>query len=145
MMNELSRKNDKMVEVAKTEQIPSGKIKHIEVNGIEMIVANIDDKYYAVNDRCGHSSARLSMGTIKGAIVTCPLHAAQFDVTTGKKIREPNLIPVGASIDNLPEDWKKYAQHAYEIASYIKTYDQEKYETRVESGRLLIKLPTPLE
>lgn len=85
MMNELSRKNDKMVEVAKTEQIPSGKIKHIEVNGIEMIVANIDDKYYAVNDRCGHSSARLSMGTIKGAIVTCPLHAAQFDVTTGKK------------------------------------------------------------
>ena len=45
MMNELSRKNNKMVEVAKTEEIPSGKIKHIEVNGIEMIVANIDDKY----------------------------------------------------------------------------------------------------
>ena len=48
-------------------------------------------------------------------------------------------------MDNFPEDWKKYAQHAYEIASYIKTYDQEKYETRVESGRILIKLPTPHE
>jgi nitrite reductase/ring-hydroxylating ferredoxin subunit len=41
--------------------------------------------------------------------ITCPLHTAHFDVTTGKKVREPSL-PTGLKVDNLPNDWKKYLQ-----------------------------------
>ena len=51
------------------------------------MVAIIDGNYYALTDRCGHSNALLSMGNICENIVTCPLHTAQFDVTTGKKVR----------------------------------------------------------
>jgi 3-phenylpropionate/trans-cinnamate dioxygenase ferredoxin subunit len=51
------------------------------------MVANIDGNYYAHTDRCGHTNALLSMGNICENIVTCPLHTAQFDVTTpGKKV-----------------------------------------------------------
>ncbi len=61
----------------------------------EIMIANIDGKYYAISDRCGHSNASLSMGSLNGKVVTCPLHGAQFDVTIGRKLRDFNLtIPL---------------------------------------------------
>jgi nitrite reductase/ring-hydroxylating ferredoxin subunit len=41
-------------------------MKHEQVNGKETAIANTNGKYYAFDDRCGHTSARLSMGDIKG-------------------------------------------------------------------------------
>jgi nitrite reductase/ring-hydroxylating ferredoxin subunit len=142
MMKESIKKNGKVIEVAKTDEIPLGKTKHVEINGKEIMIVNVDGKYFALSDRCGHSSALLSMGSIDENIVTCPLHAAQFDLTTGKKIREPILIPQGLSLDNIPDEWKNYAQRVFEIAAYIKTYDQEKYEVEVEGNSIRIIVPT---
>ena len=64
--------DDSYVEVAKVDEIPSGKMKHVEVNGKEIMIANLDGKFYALNDRCSHTNAPLSMGNIQGSIVTCP-------------------------------------------------------------------------
>jgi nitrite reductase/ring-hydroxylating ferredoxin subunit len=141
MMKESIEKNSKIIEVAKTDEIPIGKTKHVEVDGKEIMIANVDGKYFALSDRCGHSSALLSMGSIDKNLVTCPLHGAQFDLSTGKKIREPILIPPGLSMDNFPDDWKNYAERAFEIASHIKTYDQEKYEVEVEGNSIRIVVP----
>jgi nitrite reductase/ring-hydroxylating ferredoxin subunit len=136
-------KDHDILDIASIHEVPAGKMKHFEVDGKEILIANIDGKIYALSDRCGHANASLSRGNLNGKVVTCPLHGARFDVTTGKKIQEPNLIPVGSSMDNLPEDWKKYAQYAFEIGSYIKTYDQEKYEAGHQNGRIIIKTTTP--
>jgi nitrite reductase/ring-hydroxylating ferredoxin subunit len=38
-------------------------------------------------------NARLSRGNINQNIVTCLLHAAKFDVTSGKNITEPVMEP----------------------------------------------------
>ena len=132
----------KIIDVAKTDEIPVGKTKHVEVNGKEIMIANVDGKYFALSDRCGHSSGLLSMGSIDENLITCPLHGAQFDLTTGKKIKEPILVPPGLSLDNIPEKWKNFAQRAFEIASHIKTYDQEKYEVEVEGNSIRIVVPT---
>lgn len=51
-------------------------MKHIEIDRKEIAIANIEGKYYAFDDRCGHTGAPLSMGAINGNIVTCPLHGA---------------------------------------------------------------------
>ena len=59
---------------------------HVEVKEIEIVLANVNGKIYAVSERCGHQNAPLSKGTLNGKIITCPLHHAQFDVTTGKMI-----------------------------------------------------------
>jgi nitrite reductase/ring-hydroxylating ferredoxin subunit len=141
-MKESFEKSMKIIEVAKTDEIPVGKTKHVEVNGKEIMIANVDGKYFALSDRCGHSSALLSMGSIDENLITCPLHGAQFDLTTGKKIKEPILVPPGLSLDNIPEKWKNFAQRAFEIASHIKTYDQEKYEVEVEGNSIRIVVPT---
>ena len=74
------------VEVAKVNEIPLGKMKYVELNGKEIMIANIDGKFYALNDRCSHMNASLSMGNVKDNIVTCPFHGARFDVTSGKKV-----------------------------------------------------------
>jgi nitrite reductase/ring-hydroxylating ferredoxin subunit len=77
------------VVVANVNEILLGKMKHVEVDGREVLITNVNGKFYAINDRCGHTNARLSSGGLKGKIVTCPLHAAQFDATTGKKLADP--------------------------------------------------------
>ncbi|CAN5549655.1 hypothetical protein BH18THE2_BH18THE2_23930 [soil metagenome] len=46
--------SERYVEVAKTSEITSGKMKHVEVEGKEIVVSNVGGKYYAMDDRCGH-------------------------------------------------------------------------------------------
>ncbi len=57
---------------------------------LDVCVANMAGKFFAVADRCGHSNAPLSKGELEGSVVTCPLHAAQFDLISGAIVRLPN-------------------------------------------------------
>ena len=75
-----------LVKVAKTNDIPAGKMKHVEVDGLEILIANVDGKFYAVGDRCPHLNAKISEGTLNNNIVTCPRHLSTFDLTTGRVI-----------------------------------------------------------
>ena len=72
--------------IAKTFDIPVGTMKHVEVEGIELLIANVEGKFYAVGDRCPHLHANVSEGTLNKTIVTCPRHLSTFDVTTGRVI-----------------------------------------------------------
>jgi nitrite reductase/ring-hydroxylating ferredoxin subunit len=71
---------------AKTTDIPVGKMIHVEVEGIEILIANVEGKFYAVGDRCPHLNALLSKGTLDKTIVTCSRHFSSFDVTNGRAI-----------------------------------------------------------
>ena len=63
---------EEYVEIAKTNEIANRQMKHVEVRGKEILIANIDWKFYALNDRCGHMNALLSMGNLANdSIVTC--------------------------------------------------------------------------
>ena len=129
-----------IIDVTSAQDVPDGKMRHFKVNGKEIMIANVDGKYYAVSDRCGHANASLSMGSLNGKVITCPLHGAQFDVTTGNKVRDFNLtVP---SLDRLPDDFKKYTKYALGLVSSIKTYDQENYKLIIESDRIKLKMPT---
>jgi len=131
-------KND-FLEVAKVNEIPDGKMKHVEVDGKEVLIANIGDKFYAVSDRCGHMNALLTMGNLTGNTVTCAFHGSKFDVTTGKKLTEPNLTP-SQEMELLPQTWQKFFENVGQLMAHIKTYDQTTYETRVDGDSIKIKL-----
>jgi nitrite reductase/ring-hydroxylating ferredoxin subunit len=32
-------------------------MRHVEFNGKEIMIANLDGKFYALNDRCSHTNA----------------------------------------------------------------------------------------
>jgi nitrite reductase/ring-hydroxylating ferredoxin subunit len=73
-----------------------GTMTAIDVDGVRVAVANVDGVLHAFPDLCPHRQCSLSEGTIVGAVVTCPCHESQFDVTTGDRLRGPAVraIPV---------------------------------------------------
>jgi Rieske [2Fe-2S] domain len=75
----LSMTQDDFIEVARVNEIPDGKMKHVEVEGKEALIANVGGKFYAISDRCGHMNALLSMGNLTGSTVTCPFHGSKSD------------------------------------------------------------------
>jgi nitrite reductase/ring-hydroxylating ferredoxin subunit len=128
------------LEVANVDEIPLGTMKHVEVNDREIAIANVNGKFYAIDDRCGHASARLSSGGLRGNIVTCPMHGAQFDVTTGKKLSEPRLGGSIPDMDKLPQSFLKLIEHSAKILAEIKTYDQRSYEVSVDGKNIKLKV-----
>jgi nitrite reductase/ring-hydroxylating ferredoxin subunit len=79
-------------------------------------------------------------GNLAENVVTCPFHGARFDITTGKKMKDPVLTP-SQQMEPLPKTWQKYLEHAGQLMSHIKTYNQEVYETRVERDTIRVKIP----
>ena len=130
--------NQDYIEAGKVSEIGKGHMKHVEINGKEIAIANLDGKFYAFANRCGHMNARLSRGNINQNVVTCPFHAAKFDITSGKKIGGP-VLETPPGMEPLPPSWQKYMGIVGQEMSFIKTYDQEIYDVRVEGDSIKIK------
>jgi hypothetical protein len=92
-------------------------------------------EYYAID-----SNAALSSGTLNGNVDTRLLHGAQCDITTGKKIKEPDLA--GPSAEGLSDAMKKYIEYAYILLRDIKVHDQEKFGLLIDCDRIKIKPAT---
>ena len=74
---------------AKTTEIAPGTIMEFQVEGKAVAVANVDGKFYAINNTCLHRGGPLGQGPLEGNIVTCPWHGWEYDVTTGKISQNP--------------------------------------------------------
>lgn len=59
-------KNDRFVKVANTSDIPVSKMKEVQVNGQNICLANIDGKYFAINNICSHEGGSLADGRLEG-------------------------------------------------------------------------------
>jgi len=75
------------VEVARTEELPSGTMKAMVVAGREILLARVGDEFYAAAKLCPHMKGDLSRGQLEGSVVTCPRHGSRFDLTTGRVVR----------------------------------------------------------
>lgn len=128
-----------LIEVATMLEIPVGKTKHVEVQGEEILIANVNGKFYAVSDRCGHQNAPLSKGAFDGRFVTCPLHGARFDVTTGKMASGP-VAHNFPGIDVAPKELLKELKGIGEMTSLIKVHNLETFEVKTSEGKILLKV-----
>lgn len=138
MSNQTER--HQFIDASDTKDVPPGKMKHVEAEEKEILLANTDGKVYALCDRCSHMNAPLSMGTLNGKVITCPMHGARFDVTTGKKVGEPMAPDPSKFPEPIPEGLQKMFARSAEIMSKVKTYDQPTYETRVEGNRVKVRM-----
>lgn len=77
------------VRVAHSDDLGPGQMRGLTVGDLPLLLCNVDGTYYAVADVCPHRSARLSDGELAGKEITCPLHGAVFDVTTGAVVESP--------------------------------------------------------
>ncbi|NOT21476.1 MAG: Rieske 2Fe-2S domain-containing protein [Nitrospiraceae bacterium] len=61
----------------------------VEVSGKTLAIFNIDGTFHAIDNTCIHRGGPLGEGDVEGAIVTCPWHGWQYDVTTGTCVANP--------------------------------------------------------
>jgi nitrite reductase/ring-hydroxylating ferredoxin subunit len=100
---------DKEVIVARVEDVPEGSHIVVEVEGREIGVFNVRNRFYALPNVCTHQYAPLckgaTSGTIvanaetdwkpvwmhEGEIVVCPWHSLEYNITTGECLAYPDV------------------------------------------------------
>lgn len=76
-------------EVGRTDDLPTGEGRVVEIDGREVALFNVDGAIYAVENTCCHRGGPLGEGELDGSTVTCPWHLWQFDVKTGECQNSP--------------------------------------------------------
>lgn len=71
-----------------------GTMQMVRIGGNSVLLVNIEGQFYAASDFCTHSKCYLHNGKLRGKVVTCPCHFAQFDVTTGAALTQPAKEPL---------------------------------------------------
>ncbi len=60
----------------------------VEVQGQKIGLFLLGDAVHALEDVCPHAYALLSQGFQEDGVIECPLHAARFDIASGKCLTE---------------------------------------------------------
>ena len=81
------------VKVISVEEVPPGEMRGVEVGGKEILIANIDGKFFVIGDACTHMGCKLSDGRIYEKIVQCICHGSRFNVETGSVVESPAVEP----------------------------------------------------
>jgi 3-phenylpropionate/trans-cinnamate dioxygenase ferredoxin component len=82
------------VKVATASEVPPGMVKVYDVDGRQIALCNVDGTYHAIDDVCTHDGGSLDQGALDGTEIECPRHGARFDVTTGRALTLPAVMPV---------------------------------------------------
>jgi toluene monooxygenase system ferredoxin subunit len=76
--------------VARVEDLWSGEMMGLEVDGECIVLINVDNRIYAYADICPHQKSRLSEGTLREKVLRCARHHWEFDVCTGSGVNPRN-------------------------------------------------------
>ena len=77
------------VTVAQVDAFKPGAREIVDVDGTQIVVFNLDGKYYAIEDVCTHDGGQLTGGEIEGDQIICPRHGARFCIRTGAALTAP--------------------------------------------------------
>ena len=86
-------------------ELPDGTTTGLTVEGRQILLHRADDQVYALDDLCSHAGALLSRGEVTGCLITCPLHASQFDLRDGRIVRGPAHTPQPALPTRIRNGW----------------------------------------
>jgi 3-phenylpropionate/trans-cinnamate dioxygenase ferredoxin subunit len=86
---------------SKTSEVEKNKLKKVTVEGLDILIVNFEDNFYAIDALCSHYGGDHSEGTLQGNILTCPVHGAKFDVTNGHVVSAPTEPLDRPNIENL--------------------------------------------
>ncbi|HEY5822296.1 MAG TPA: bifunctional 3-phenylpropionate/cinnamic acid dioxygenase ferredoxin subunit, partial [Propionibacteriaceae bacterium] len=83
-----------MHKVGPVSSIDPGTGVRIETDPPIAVFCTDDGELFAIDDTCTHQDASLSEGWLEDCMIECPLHAASFDLRTGKPTGPPAKRPV---------------------------------------------------
>lgn len=84
------------IKVGTTADVAPGHLKKIFLEDAEVLLAHLDDGFYAISDKCPHMGGSLSAGRLEGGAIRCPRHGALIDIKTGKVLEDPKMLFIKA-------------------------------------------------
>lgn len=115
---------DEFLELGRVDDIVDGEFKKLFLEGKELLLAQLGDNYYCVDNRCPHMGGDLSQGELEGSIITCPVHHSQFDLKDGKIIRWTDWSGLKLALSKI-----------FRAPRNLTTY-----ELKVEGDKILVKI-----
>ena len=78
------------VRVAGKGDVAEGAVLGVRIGDKEVAIYHLPGgEFRATDNICSHEYALLSDGWLENGCIECPLHAAQFDIRTGKALSAP--------------------------------------------------------
>lgn len=102
------------IAVAKTTDLQNGQMQQLEVEGSQILLAKIEDRFYATGAFCTHYGAPLVKGVLCNETIVCPWHNSCFNAIAGQQLEPPGLNSLAT------------------------------FQTRVEGDKVLVKLPSDI-
>ena len=75
--------------VAALSDVPEGEAVPVRVDELQIALCRVGDEVHAFENVCPHAYALLSDGFVEGDEIECPLHAARFEIATGRCTAPP--------------------------------------------------------
>ncbi len=82
------------VDVAGVDEVPEGTLLMVQVDGTDIVLANLEGRIHAAQGICSHEYFELDKGFITGDSLTCALHLSRFDLETGEALDPPAEVPL---------------------------------------------------
>jgi nitrite reductase/ring-hydroxylating ferredoxin subunit len=136
------------VTVADMDELPVGAMRRFSVGDSDYLVAHTEQGICVTDDRCPHMAAPLSIGTLDGCVVGCPLHKGTFDLASGDVVQFPTTggldadggyhspwSPPGAPAKEEPTDLKARAR------ALTRVRRMRYYEVRINGAAIEARLP----
>jgi 3-phenylpropionate/trans-cinnamate dioxygenase ferredoxin component len=82
------------IAVGATRDLPPGTLAMVQVDGTDILLANVDGTFYATQGICSHEYFELDKGFLTGDSITCALHLSRFDLATGEALDPPAEVPL---------------------------------------------------
>ncbi len=79
-------------------ELPPGAARAVEVSGLKIALFNVRGEIFAVENRCPHHGVPLDDGVVRGNIVLCSMHGAEFDLRTGKHLSLPATCDIASYV-----------------------------------------------
>jgi nitrite reductase/ring-hydroxylating ferredoxin subunit len=130
--------------------LPLGSMRRLTRGDLDILLAHTPEGIVAVDDRCPHMSAPLSIGSLDGCVVACPLHDGRFDLCSGDPVQmpttggldpdgryHPTWSPAGSPPKVDPPGLKAEARRLTRVRRF------RYYPVRIVAGRIEVALPAP--
>lgn len=72
------------IRVTAVENIPAREGRSVCIDGRDIAIFNLGDRFLAADNRCPHAGGPLCDGIVTGASVVCPLHAWKVSLVNGQ-------------------------------------------------------------
>ena len=79
------------VKIASLSDLPAGTAKTVEIGGTAIALYNVGGRVHATTNTCPHRGGPLGEGVLGGEVITCPWHAFEYEVTSGRCLTNPSL------------------------------------------------------